>query len=73
MGACFCESNGHDIRKARYLESNINQILGKAINVMEEIQIYFDAYLLNKEGNSDEINMGFVSYQYPYSRGKILF
>ena len=32
---------------------------------MEGIQRHLDAYLINQEGNSDEINMGCVSYQYP--------
>ena len=40
---------------------------------MDGIQRHFDAYLINQEGNSDKMNMGCVSYQYPYSRGKYYF
>ena len=42
----FWESDGYDIRKARYLEyqkGNINQLLCKAINVTDGIQRHLDA------------------------------
>ena len=61
------------LEKPDIWKGNINQLLGKAINVTDGIQRHLDAYLINQKSNSDKINMGCVSYQYHFSCGIILF